>query len=71
MSRERFWPTPAQELLLGFCLERDAAAATRHWEAWKAQVPLAFVKATGNGSHSSDAGAGLAVPYSRHRGPAR
>ena len=40
MSRERFWPTPAQELLLGFCLERDAAAATRHWEAWKAQVPL-------------------------------
>ena len=27
MSGERFWPTPAQELLLGFCLERDAAAA--------------------------------------------
>jgi hypothetical protein len=40
MSRERFWPTPAQALLLGFCLQRDAAAATRCWGEWKAMVPL-------------------------------
>jgi hypothetical protein len=40
MSRERFWPAPAQERLLGFCLERDAAAAARHWHAWKALAPL-------------------------------
>jgi hypothetical protein len=40
MSRERFWPTPAQELLLGFCLQRDAAAARRCWAEWKAMVPL-------------------------------
>ena len=40
MSRERFWPTPAQELLLGFCLESYSAAAARRWSDWKAKVPL-------------------------------
>ena len=40
MSGERFWPTPAQQLLLGMCLHRDPALAVRCWHAWKEQTDL-------------------------------
>lgn len=40
MSGARFWPSPAQALLLAVCLRREPDEATRAWREWKALVDL-------------------------------
>lgn len=40
MSRKRFWPTPAQALLLDVCLHRLPETAAQSWKKWTARVNL-------------------------------